>query len=54
MPAWIIVRSTAGEALAGPMVHTIRVRRTGFISGPPWPDGSQLGAGDRQVAGQGA
>src|SRR6202035_4913303 len=31
MPAWIIVRSTAGEALAGPIVHTIRVRRTWVI-----------------------
>src|SRR5258708_39396032 len=31
MPAWISVRSTAGEALAGPMVHTMRVRRTWVI-----------------------
>ncbi len=28
IPAWIIARSTVGDALAGPMVQTIRVRRT--------------------------
>jgi hypothetical protein len=28
------VRSTAGEALAGPMVQTIRVRRTWLIGEP--------------------
>jgi hypothetical protein len=27
IPAWIIVRSTAGDELDGPMVHTIRVLR---------------------------
>jgi hypothetical protein len=41
------VRSTCGEALAGPMVQTIRVRRTWVISEPQWPDGPKLGAGDR-------
>ena len=39
MPAWIIVRSTAGEALDGPIVQTMRVRRIWLTSEPQWPDG---------------
>jgi hypothetical protein len=48
------MRSTAGDELDGPMVHTMRVPRIWLTSEPRWPDGPQLGAGDRQVAGQGA
>jgi hypothetical protein len=31
MPDWIIERITCGEMLDGPIVHTIRVRRTWLI-----------------------
>jgi len=54
MPAWIIARSTCGDELDGPMVQTIRVRRTTLTSELRWPAGQQLGAVDRQVDGQGA
>ncbi len=49
MPAEIIVRSVAGDELDGPMVQTMRVLRTWLsLTGEPrWPDGPQLGAGDR-------
>ena len=48
------MRSTPGDELDGPMVQTIRVLRTCVTGEPRWPDGPQLGAGDRKVAGQGA